>query len=132
MSQQVVCIACPVGCRLTVMKGPDAAVSVEGNRCPRGETYGREEALSPRRIVSAVVPTGSPDFPVAPVRTDQPLPRTLVTELLRTLYAARAPLPVRQGDVMIEAFHGVRVVFTRTLPPDDVSSVGEPGSETKG
>jgi CxxC motif-containing protein len=129
MSRQMICIACPLGCRLDVTRGPGDTIAVTGNRCPRGEAYGREEALSPRRIVTAVVPTGSADFPVVPVRTDLPLARALIPELLRTLYARMAPLPIRQGDVLIEEFLGVRVIFTRSLPPDYVPSVGEPGSE---
>jgi CxxC motif-containing protein len=122
---ELVCIACPIGCRLTVITEPE--VTVTGNRCPRGDTYGREEVLAPRRIVTAVVPTRSAAFPCAPVRTDRPLARELITQLLKTLYARTVSLPVRQGEALMNDFHGVRVIFTRTLPPDEVPPVGEPG-----
>jgi CxxC motif-containing protein len=129
---QFVCIACPIGCRLTVETDGREAVSVEGNRCARGEVYGGEEVLAPKRLVTAVVPTGSSVFPCAPVRTDGPVPRALVSGLLSELYGRIALLPVRRGQVLIEDFHGVRVVFTRTLPPDEVPPVGKTGPETKG
>ncbi len=122
-SVELVCIACPIGCRLTVTSGSAGDVEVSGNRCPRGETYGKEEVLAPRRIVTATVPTRSSLFPAAPVRTDKPLARELIPQLLQTLYARTVDLPIRQGETLVDDFHGVRVLFTRTLPPDEVPPV---------
>jgi CxxC motif-containing protein len=129
---ELICIACPIACRLSVAQTSDGAVSVSGNRCPRGELYGREEVLSPKRIVTAVVPTSSGDFPCAPVRTDAAVPRAEVKELLLSLYRMRVDLPVRRGQVLMEDYHGARVVFTRTLPPDEVAPVGKARPETEG
>ena len=124
---ELVCIACPIGCRMSVAAQPDGEVTVTGNRCPRGDVYGREEVSAPRRMVTAVVPTGSPAFPFVPVRTDRPLDRAMVAPLLERLYSCTVSLPIRQGDVLIEDFYGVRVLITRTLPPDEVPPVGESG-----
>lgn len=123
-TKELVCIACPMACRLSVTVAADGAIAVSGNRCPRGDAYGREEVLAPRRIVTAVVPTGSPDFPCAPVRTDVAVPRESIPRLLEILYAKVVSLPVKQGQVVIGDYEGARVIFTRTLPPDDVSPVG--------
>jgi CxxC motif-containing protein len=132
MSAALVCIVCPIGCRLEVALMPQGEVTVSGNRCPRGETYGKEESLAPKRVLTAVVPTDSPAFPCVPVRTDLPLARALFPELLGRLYGMKASLPLRQGLTLIEDFHGVKVLVTRTLPPDDVASVGQPGTEAEG
>lgn len=129
--RELVCIACPIACRITVTMARAGEVKVTGNRCSRGETYGKEEVLAPRRILTAVVPTDSPRFPCAPVRTDRAIGRAVVPQLLRELYARRVSLPVRQGQVFIEDFDGARVVFTRTLPPDEIPSVGEAGTEAE-
>jgi len=130
--RELVCIACPIGCRMTVSIGsaPDQ-IAVAGNRCARGEAYGREEVLAPRRILTAVVPTDSPSFPCAPVRTDRAISRELMRTLLSDLYRRRVELPVHLGQVLIEDFDGARVIFTRTLPPDEVPAVGEAGAESK-
>jgi CxxC motif-containing protein len=128
---EMVCIACPIACRLAVSTTRAGDVKVTGNRCPRGELYGREEVLAPKRILTAVVPTDSAMFPCAPVRTDRAINRTMVQELLKELYSRKAALPVRQGQVVIEDFDGARVVFTRTLPPDEVPAVGEASPETE-
>ena len=129
---ELVCIACPIACRLTVSTTGAGEVKVTGNRCPRGELYGREEMLAPRRILTAVVPTDSAHFPCAPVRTDRAIGREKVPQLLRELYARRVSLPIRRGGVLIEDFDGARVLFTRTLPPDEVPAVGQAGSKTEG
>jgi len=116
---------------MVVNLAPTGEIGVTGNRCPRGEAYAREEVLSPRRILTAVVPTDSADFPCAPVRTDRAILREKAGELLADLYRRRVRLPVREGEVLIEDFDGARVRFTRTLPPDEVAPVGETGAESK-
>jgi CxxC motif-containing protein len=123
---ELVCIACPIGCRLSVENAEGGEILVSGNRCPKGEVYGREEVLAPKRTVTAVVRTDSPSYPYASVRTDTPLPRPLMEQLLGELYSRRIGLPVTRGAVMIQDFKetGVNVVFTRTLPPDEVPSPG--------
>jgi len=122
-SRELVCIACPIGCRMTVAVDAAGAITVKGNRCQRGEAYGREEMLSPKRILTAVVQTDSARFPCVPVRTDRSIRREMMGQLLAELYRRKVRLPVRGGQVLIEDFDGARVVFTRTLPPDEVPPV---------
>ena len=129
---ELVCIACPLACRLTVTTSLRGDVTVTGNLCVRGEAYGSEEVRAPKRILTAVVPTDSAQFPCAPVRTDTAISWGLVKRLLSELYGLRIALPVRQGQVLMEDFDGARVVFTRTLPPDEIPSVGKPGAESEG
>lgn len=129
VEKELVCIACPMGCRLVVTIGGAAQTTVTGNRCARGEAYGKEEVLAPRRILTAVVPTDSARFPCAPVRTDRAIRREMVKTLLAELYGRKVALPVREGQALMEDFDGARVLFTRTLPPDEVPSVGEAGAE---
>ncbi len=113
---ELVCIVCPNGCRLTVEKTP-AGLVVKGNRCVRGERYGMDEATDPRRTVTAVVRTGSPDHPCVPVKSDRPVPRSEVTGVLRHIYSMRVDLPVKRGDVCIAECGGAAIVYTRTVPP---------------
>ena len=114
-----------MGCRLTIVSAGGDEVSVSGNRCPSGEVYAREELLAPRRTVTAVVRTDSAAFPYAPVRTDSPLPRGLADGLLQLLYSRIVALPVRMGATLIADVDGtgVKVIFTRSLPPAEVPGV---------
>jgi CxxC motif-containing protein len=118
----LVCIACPIGCRLEARPVAGGEAIVTGNRCPKGEAYGREELAAPKRMVTAVVRTDSPDFPCAPVRTDRPLPRERVRELLAELCRVRIALPVTAGSALLPDWKetGVTVLVTRSLPPQEV------------
>lgn len=131
---EFVCISCPIGCMLTVKKNGEEEIVVTGNRCPRGAVYGREEMLSPKRVVTAVVRTDSQAFPFIPVRTDKPLPRALIRELIGDLALQWVHLPAACGKVLIEDYRGsgVNIVLTRTLPPEAISRNEESGTRTKG
>ena len=133
-SREIVCIACPIGCRLEVRAAGRAAAptgtgdeaTVTGNRCPKGEVYGREELLAPKRTVTAVVRTDSADFPCVPVRTDRPLPRERTRELLAELCRMKVRLPVAAGAALLPDWKatGVTVLVTRSLPPQEVPAPG--------
>lgn len=99
-SREMVCISCPIGCRLTVSLEGDA-VRVSGNQCPRGEVYGTEEMLAPRRVVTATVATDSAVVPRLPVRTTGPLPKEHIDELLNHAYKMTVALPVKRGQIII-------------------------------
>jgi CxxC motif-containing protein len=116
---EFVCIACPIGCMLKAERKGGEEILVTGNRCPKGEVYAKEEMLSPKRTVTAVVRTDSPVFPFIPVRTDKPLPRELIQALIADLALHSVRLPAARGDLLIEDYRGsgVNVVLTRTLPP---------------
>ncbi|WP_319561422.1 DUF1667 domain-containing protein [Marispirochaeta sp.] len=116
-TREMVCIVCPIGCRLTVaVKYGD--VAVEGNRCQRGEIYGREEILAPKRIVTATCHLLDPEHPRLPVRTESALPYEYIQSLLADIYSLTIETPVRAGDVLIENYKGtgVNVLATRSLP----------------
>ena len=125
---EFVCISCPIGCMLTVEQRGGGEIVVTGNRCPKGAVYGREEMLSPTRVVTAVVRTDSKSFPFIPVRTDKPLPRPLIAGLIRDLAKQSVRLPAARGNVLIENYEGsgVNVVLTRTLPPEGISRGDQP------
>ena len=116
MKRQMICICCPVGCRLEV----DAArngINVAGNRCPRGEAYGVEEVTAPKRVVTAVVRSNSAVLHYIPVRTNRPLPKEKAPRLLAALYGLSVKVPVTAGAVALTDFEhtGVDVIFTRSI-----------------
>lgn len=119
IKKELICIACPVGCRLEVqyMEGGGGEVTVIGNACKRGEAYAGEEITAPKRTVTAVVKTDSQTLPFAPVRTDKPLPIELINELLESIYSRNVTGPLRVGDCVIENFcsSGVNVICTRNV-----------------
>lgn len=117
MKKEMVCIACPIGCALIATReGSDGVIAVSGNRCKRGEEYAREELLSPRRTVTATVALKGSIEQRLPVKTDKPLPKELIRQILTELYRAEVSAPVDCGDIIIDDFadSGVAVVATKS------------------
>ncbi len=44
-----------MGCKLIVRMEGDEVIKILGNRCRRGEAYGRQEAIAPQRMVASTV-----------------------------------------------------------------------------
>jgi CxxC motif-containing protein len=114
--KQITCICCPRGCRITAGRTPEFHAT--GQACKRGLDYAREELISPKRTVTAVVRTDSDEFRYAPVKTDRPLDMKRIDALLKELYRLRISLPREIGSVILKDFRGtgVNVVVTRSLP----------------
>jgi CxxC motif-containing protein len=112
--RDLVCISCPVGCRLEAVRMEDGGITVTGNQCPKGEDYAREEINAPKRIVTTTVALAAGRVPV---RTDLPLPVEKIDALLSELYALRLEPPVRRGDVIVDNFDntGVQVIASLTV-----------------
>ena len=51
--KDMVCIVCPVGCRISVDE--DSDYEVTGNKCPKGASYGKKELTFPTRIITSTV-----------------------------------------------------------------------------
>jgi CxxC motif-containing protein len=117
INEQRICIVCPAGCRLKISGTSENNLVIIGGKCKRGEEYGHNEIVDPRRVVTAVVPGQTLNDCCVPVKTDRPLPRALVNRLLEKIYSSQVKLPVKTGDVLISDFcdSGVNVVITRTI-----------------
>ena len=126
----MVCISCPVGCRLTVRwdgeVGPaspnavEQSVEVEGNKCAKGEQYAREEILAPKRVVTATVRIRAGRAARLPVKTSGPLPREVIPALLDRIYRWELEPPLALGQKLMEniAGSGVDLVATRSVPAE--------------
>jgi CxxC motif-containing protein len=117
MRKKLVCISCPVGCEITAQIENGKVNSIEGNRCPRGEAYARQEAVEPVRVVATSVKVVGGERPLISVRTDRPVPRRLIPEIMATMRGLVVEAPVEIGQVLEEdlAGAGARLVATRAV-----------------
>lgn len=117
MKKEIICIVCPVGCHLLVGQDRNKELTVSGNKCPRGEVYGKDEILNPQRTVTAVAKINSLKIGFVPVKTDKPIPKALTNKLLSEIYRKKVELPVKRGEYLMENFAGTgaNVIFTRTV-----------------
>lgn len=113
--KELICIVCPQGCRLRVDEDNDYAVS--GNRCQRGEEYGRTELLNPTRTLTSTVDVLGSHISRCPVKTDGVIPKSKMFEAMEQVRAVKVCAPVKTGQVIIENLlgTGVNLVATRDM-----------------
>ena len=111
------CICCPLGCRIEVALDENGQVSeVSGYTCKRGADYAAQEAVAPERMVTAVLCVSGFLEPVS-VKTQRPVPKAAMKDVLAAVAALRLDAPVAAGDVLIEDVcgTGVAVVATKSV-----------------
>lgn len=111
------CICCPLGCRIEVALDENGQVSeVSGYTCKRGADYAAQEAVAPERMVIAVLCVSGCLEPVS-VKTQRPVPKAAMKDVLAAVAALRLDAPVAAGDVLIEDVcgTGVAVVATKSV-----------------
>lgn len=113
--KELICINCPMGCMLSVDIDKNGEMTVTGNTCPRGAIYAKNELTNPTRIVTSIVSVNNGDLPVASVKTEEPIPKDKIEDVVNALKNVTAQAPVNIGDVIISnvAQTGVNVIATR-------------------
>jgi CxxC motif-containing protein len=99
----VICIGCPLGCRVTVSQDKQSKVTaIKGAECKQGEKYVLKEFANPVRTLTATIRTGDDSLPLLPVRTSKPVPKKLMEKIMHETVRARVKPPVRAGDVIVK------------------------------
>ncbi|MBR3077569.1 MAG: DUF1667 domain-containing protein [Oscillospiraceae bacterium] len=112
--KELICITCPKGCHLKV---DEESFAVTGNSCPRGAVYGENELRNPVRVVTSTVIAEGPARRL-PVKTDRPIPKGRIFEVMDEIAKLRVKPPVTVGDILIPNVAGTdgNVVATKNLP----------------
>jgi CxxC motif-containing protein len=92
---------------------------IEGNRCPRGEAYAREEITDPKRVLATSVKVLGGDYPLVSVRTDRPIPKRLIPTIMEIVRGLCIKAPVEIGQVLVAnlAETGANLIVTRRVLP---------------
>lgn len=101
MKKELTCIACPLGCQITVEYEGTTAYSITGNTCKRGEAYARSEITNPTRSIHSTVKLIGGKHPVVPVKTSVAIPKGKIFDVMKEINAIEAVAPVHIGDVLI-------------------------------
>ena len=114
MNKELTCIVCPRGCALTVTER-DGVYTVSGNTCPRGEAYGVAEATHPTRTITSLVRVTNRTDTMLSVKTETPIDKERIPELMALIRKTKAQAPVKAGQVILEDACGARLVATRDV-----------------
>ncbi len=110
------CIVCPLGCYIEAeVDGQN--VRVRGCRCARGENWAKQEILEPKRVVMSVVRVKNGRYPVVSVKTDAPVPKEKIDDVMCYIANMEISAPVSIGEVLAENMLGlgVNLVATRSV-----------------
>ena len=99
--KELICINCPLGCRLSVDDSDVANIKVSGNTCPRGVTYAVSEVTAPKRMVTSSVPVVGSNVKRVSVKTSAPIDKSLIFKCLAEIRSLRVKAPVAIGDVLL-------------------------------
>ncbi len=113
MKRELTCIICPIGCNLSVELADGKVIKVSGNTCPRGKKYAESECTAPMRSVATTVLCE--DGRLCSVKTDRPIPKEKIFELMEIVNKTVSPLPISAGDVIIRDVFGADIVATRNM-----------------
>ncbi|MCH5153541.1 MAG: DUF1667 domain-containing protein [Clostridiales bacterium] len=98
--RELICINCPLGCRLTVNDSNLNDIKVKGNTCFRGVKYAISEVSEPKRMVTSSVPVTGSTVSRVSVKTNNPVPKDKIFEVLKLIKTVKATAPVKIGDVL--------------------------------
>lgn len=115
MKKELICIACPMGCHLTVDIENDYKVT--GNQCPRGEAYGKKELTNPTRIVTSTVKINNGIHRRIPVKSNGEIPKANIFDVMKLLDNVALSSPVHMGDLVLKNVcnTGVDIVTSRSM-----------------
>lgn len=102
MTRELTCVACPLGCSVTVEYNDSEIISVTGNTCKRGETYAKTEITNPTRSLTTSVKVCGGIHPVVPVKSSKPVPKTMLFDCMEVINSVCVKAPVTLGQVIIE------------------------------
>ena len=117
--KELICINCPLGCRLSVDDSNLKDIKVTGNTCLRGVKYAVSEVTAPKRMVTSSVPVTGSTVSRVSVKTNNPVPKEKIFDVLKLIKKVKANAPVAIGDVLYANIC------------DDVDLVATSGATTK-
>ena len=100
MKRTLTCIECPLGCEIVVELENEKVGSLTGNGCPRGRVYAEAEVVCPKRVVTSTVRAENGEM--IPVKTDRPVRKDAIFEVMRKINATTCKIPVALGDILVE------------------------------
>ena len=118
VTEEMICITCPMGCTVTVTHEAETLIHVDGNTCARGVKYVESELKDPRRMIATTVRVRDGMHPLVPVYTTQPFPKPRIFDLLHEIQKLEIPAPIKPKQVVLENAlgTGIDVIASRAMP----------------
>ena len=114
---EVVCILCPVGCRIIVEIEDGDVVRIDNAGCERGKDYSLQDIRSPVRDFFTTIRVADGRTPLVSVRSTEPIPKNMLMPCAAELARRVIRAPVKIGDIIVENIMnlGVDIIATKDV-----------------
>ncbi len=118
MKGQFICVVCPTSCPVNAEWNDTELLSIDHAQCKLAWDFIRSEIFDPRRTVTSTVLVEGADLPLVSVKTDTPVPKHMVLEVMDCLAHVVVRAPVGIGQVIVSDILGTgcNIVATRKVP----------------
>lgn len=117
MIEKLICITCPMSCRLTMDFDGFSVENIKGNTCKRGEEYARKELLHPTRMLTSTVRVSKAIYNRLPVITSKDIPKDQMFKVMQEIDKVSVEAPVEYNQIVIANVCdlGVDIVASRSM-----------------
>jgi len=115
---EIVCVQCPMGCKLKIIMDEENKISdISGYTCERGKQYAVQEITDPKRIIPSSIKVVNGELPLVSVKTDRPVSKKLISEIMLIIKKSSVTAPVKVGQVLVKNIlgTGADIVATRQV-----------------
>ena len=115
---EIVCVQCPMGCKLKITMDEENKISdISGYTCERGKQYAVQEITDPKRIIPSSIKVVNGELPLVSVKTDRPVSKKLISEIMLIIKKSAVTAPVKVGQVLVKNIlgTGADIVATRQV-----------------
>jgi len=117
---KVICTICPKGCNINVEIDKGQIKGIDGYSCKRGAEYVAAEYINPVRTLTTTVRVHGGTHPVAPVKSQKPVPKEVLLKCMEEINKCTIHAPVKIGDIIISNILGTGTNIIATCNMDKV------------
>lgn len=119
MKGEFTCVVCPTSCQVNAEWNESELLSIDHAQCKLAWEFIRGEIFDPRRSVTTTIVVKGGELPLVSVKTDAPIPKGMVLEVMDALAQVVVRAPVDLGQVIVPDVLGTgsNVVATRKVRP---------------
>lgn len=97
------------------VRGEVGGLQVVGNSCHKGQEYAINECTNPVRTVTSTVRVSNREDTMVSVKTEQPVPKGKMMDVMAQLRSITVSAPVKIGDVVLTDVFGTNVIITKDI-----------------
>lgn len=101
MKGKFTCVVCPTSCVVNAEWNEIELQDTDHAQCKLAWEYVRGEIFDPRRTVTSTVLVEGGDIPLVSVKTEPPVPKAKVFDIMKHLAHVVVKAPVNVGDIIV-------------------------------